>query len=271
MTAEPLWPSGARELVPWAQTVAVWLISAYALSPDASRPRPSGSHRARARLLFAVLAAALGAWFVPPPGSSAGSRAGLSLLLAAAVLATHVGRARLTHGARGKQLLTEWELASNALVLTASAWLVAGAELAAPRAGAGKLAAVALVLSSLVFVFRGGTYVVRGLLDKTNAVPRLRGSEAAPSKQRELDVPELNRGRTIGNLERLLMVMVIALGSYEALGFLIAAKGLIRAREFEDRDFAEYFILGSLASTAVALVVGIAVRVSVPFLWRLAP
>jgi hypothetical protein len=65
------------------------------------------------------------------------------------------------------------------------------------------------------------------------------------------------------------MIMVISLGSYEALGFLVAAKGLIRAREFEDRNFAEYFILGSLASVAVALVIGSLLRVSVGDLWGL--
>lgn len=59
------------------------------------------------------------------------------------------------------------------------------------------------------------------------------------------------------------------LGSYEALGLIIAAKGLIRAKEFADRDFAEYFIMGSLASTAVALAVGVALRAAVGHLWAL--
>jgi hypothetical protein len=120
-----------------------------------------------------------------------------------------------------------------------------------------------------VFVFRGGTYIVRSVLDKANAVPRLSVASETDPSQRAPNVPELNRGRAIGNLERLLMVMVIGLGSYEALGFLVAAKGLIRAREFEDRDFAEYFILGSLASVAVALATGILLRVSLAYLWTI--
>jgi len=49
---------------------------------------------------------------------------------------------------------------------------------------------------------------------------------------------------------------------------LIAAKGLIRAREFENRDFAEYFILGSLTSAAIAMSVGMALRFVVPILWK---
>ena len=38
------------------------------------------------------------------------------------------------------------------------------------------------------------------------------------------------------------------------MGFIIAAKGPIRSKDLESRDFAEYFLVGTLASTAVALV-----------------
>ena len=94
-------------------------------------------------------------------------------------------------------------------------------------------------------------------------------SDRFVQRQSGFDIGKYNRGRAIGNLERLLMVLVVGLGSYEALGFLVAAKGLIRAREFEDRDFAEYFIVGTLTSVAVALVVGLVLRLTVPYLWTL--
>jgi len=103
-----------------------------------------------------------------------------------------------------------------------------------------------------VFVVRGGTFVVRGLLDKAQVLPQVGGSEAAAVT----DMKEVNRGRLIGDLERLLLMVVVAAGSYEALGFLIAAKGLIRSRELEQREWAEYFLIGTLASTAVALGAG---------------
>lgn len=57
-------------------------------------------------------------------------------------------------------------------------------------------------------------------------------------------------------------------GSYEALGFVIAAKGLIRSRDLEaNRDLTEYFLIGSLASVAVALATGIAARGIIQVLW----
>ena len=54
---------------------------------------------------------------------------------------------------------------------------------------------------------------------------------------------------------------MVAAGSYSALGFLIAAKGLVRFEEFEkSREFTEYFLVGSLSSVLVALAAGLVLR-----------
>ncbi|HXO35498.1 MAG TPA: hypothetical protein VN901_24430 [Candidatus Acidoferrales bacterium] len=82
-----------------------------------------------------------------------------------------------------------------------------------------------------------------------------------------MDLAELNRGRLIGNLERILLTIVVAAGSYAALGFLVAAKGLIRSEEFEKRDFAEYFLIGSLTSVLIALSAGLVIRYVLVALW----
>jgi hypothetical protein len=72
----------------------------------------------------------------------------------------------------------------------------------------------------------------------------------------------------IGNLERLVLTMVVAAGSYSALAFLVAAKGLVRSEEFEkSRDFTEYFLIGSLSSVLVALCSGLALRYALLVLW----
>lgn len=64
-------------------------------------------------------------------------------------------------------------------------------------------------------------------------------------------------GATIGVLERLLIVIFVLSGSTAAIGFVVAAKTLARFRQLDDRDFAEYYLLGTLASVAVALVSGL--------------
>jgi hypothetical protein len=47
---------------------------------------------------------------------------------------------------------------------------------------------------------------------------------------------------------------------YGALGLIVAAKALARFRGLEDRDFAEYFLIGTLASLLHAVAVGVGLR-----------
>jgi hypothetical protein len=60
-------------------------------------------------------------------------------------------------------------------------------------------------------------------------------------------------GATIGVLERLLIVTFVLTNATAAIGFVIGAKTLARFKQLDDRDFAEYYLLGTLASVAVAL------------------
>ena len=59
-------------------------------------------------------------------------------------------------------------------------------------------------------------------------------------------------GEAIGILERLLIVTFVLVGAEAAIGLVIAAKTLARFKQLDDRDFAEYYLLGTLASVAVA-------------------
>ena len=117
-----------------------------------------------------------------------------------------------------------------------------------------------IVATVLLFTLRGGTYFIRGLLKQAETLPR--------TDIGKVDVAEVKRGRLIGNIERLLLTIVVAAGSYAALGFLVAAKGLIRAEELgKDRAFSEYFLVGSLASVLVALCAGLIIRFVLLALW----
>lgn len=60
-------------------------------------------------------------------------------------------------------------------------------------------------------------------------------------------------GATIGALERLLVVAFILTGAEAAIGFVIAAKTIARFKQLDDRGFAEYYLLGTLASIGVAI------------------
>jgi hypothetical protein len=73
----------------------------------------------------------------------------------------------------------------------------------------------------------------------------------------EVATDELARGRIIGILERALALTLVLLGQFGALGLIVAAKALARFRGLEDRDFAEYFLIGTLASLLHAVAVGV--------------
>ena len=49
-------------------------------------------------------------------------------------------------------------------------------------------------------------------------------------------------------------------GAEAAIGFVIAAKTIARFRLLDDRDFAEYYLLGTLGSVSVAILTGLLAR-----------
>ncbi|MEP4547814.1 MAG: hypothetical protein ABJ000_16650 [Saccharospirillum sp.] len=82
----------------------------------------------------------------------------------------------------------------------------------------------------------------------------------------EIDQREYNAGRIIGILERWLMYIVLV-GSqqqgavsgsqYSIIAVILAAKGFARFRQLEERAFAEYVLIGTLASTLLTVAVSL--------------
>ena len=66
-------------------------------------------------------------------------------------------------------------------------------------------------------------------------------------------------GMWIGYAERVLALTFMLLGTYEALGFLIAAKSLLRFQE-TDTKRTEYVLIGTLLSFGVAVMCGVVVE-----------
>jgi hypothetical protein len=65
-----------------------------------------------------------------------------------------------------------------------------------------------------------------------------------------------NAGLYLGWLERGLLVIAFAMGSFTAVGLIIGAKSVARFPEFKSRAFAEYFLIGTLISVTIAAVGG---------------
>lgn len=115
-------------------------------------------------------------------------------------------------------------------------------------------AGIALLAAAYWYALQGGMAVVRLVLA---LVP-----VAVHAARDGISVPEAeqSRGRIIGVLERALALTLILVDEFGALGLITAAKAIARFRALENRDFAEYFLIGTLASMLHALMVGLGVR-----------
>lgn len=64
-------------------------------------------------------------------------------------------------------------------------------------------------------------------------------------------------GKIIGMLERGIILTFGLLGEYGAISFVFVAKSMARFKQLEKRQFAEYYLIGTLLSFFFALVVAI--------------
>jgi uncharacterized membrane protein YwzB len=71
---------------------------------------------------------------------------------------------------------------------------------------------------------------------------------------------DLSRGKLIGYIERLLVLVLTFYSAYPAIGFIVAAKSIARFKQMDDRDWAEYFLLGTLSSMFLGITLGILLR-----------
>ncbi|WP_159429925.1 DUF3307 domain-containing protein [Halarsenatibacter silvermanii] len=100
---------------------------------------------------------------------------------------------------------------------------------------------LAIAAAVIIFNFQGSTFVVRKTLKKYKSDISSEG----------------DRGKAIGNLERLLIILFIILGYYSLIGLLFTAKSLIRFKEIETGNvgeaFVEYYLIGSFVSIFMAI------------------
>lgn len=101
----------------------------------------------------------------------------------------------------------------------------------------------------LLATYPGGLLVNRILKPFSQAADKLGGMDKA--------------GKLIGNLERAIIVLFVFNGAYSALGFVFAAKSIARFNRLSEREAAEYYLVGTLASVAWAVLIGEATNFAV--------
>ncbi len=64
-------------------------------------------------------------------------------------------------------------------------------------------------------------------------------------------------GFLIGIFERILIFTFVLANQYAAISIIFAAKSIARFNELNERNFAEYYLLGTFTSITFAIVVGV--------------
>lgn len=116
------------------------------------------------------------------------------------------------------------------------------------------LLSAAWVLFGFWLVANEVNLLIRILFHRFRLEPRLPRDDN--NTDSDLDQQEYNAGRIIGILERWLMYSVmVASQSIAVIAVIMAAKGFARFRQLEERAFAEYVLIGTLASTLLTLLI----------------
>jgi hypothetical protein len=103
-----------------------------------------------------------------------------------------------------------------------------------------------LLDNKVLLSFSAFLIIVFGGYHFTSKVCKMFKNEISKSK----NTKNLSKaGGYIGCYERLLITIAVIMGKYEIIGFLIAAKSIIRHPEFKNHTvFTEYFIIGTFSS-----------------------
>lgn len=111
------------------------------------------------------------------------------------------------------------------------------------------------ILYALVFLVNAkpSNILIKHLLDAYSVKSRYWGDT---ENNRNV---EIQSGKLIGNIERWLIIIFIICGQYDAIGFLIAAKSIIRYKE-GDTGKTEYVLAGTLISVFIAVLSGLLLK-----------
>ena len=136
-----------------------------------------------------------------------------------------------------------------------SFWLSATAGLAGtdPATFHRAVLGIVTIAALLIVNTKAGSLFVVTLVRPRATVTGLDGSDSP----RRTGPPPERIGQALGVLERLLVVVFVLLRAPDAIGLVVAAKTIARFKQLDDRQFAEYYLLGTLASISVAIFSGL--------------
>ncbi|MBP2652908.1 MAG: hypothetical protein H6Q73_477 [Firmicutes bacterium] len=120
--------------------------------------------------------------------------------------------------------------------------------------------AYVFIVAAAIYIFnvKGATVVTRLVLKKYDfrRIDNLAKDECIAKTESN---GIRNPGEAIGNLERILVLTLLLEKNYATIGLVIAAKTIARYKKLEEKDFAEYFLVGTLISILIAVLSGVTI------------
>lgn len=115
------------------------------------------------------------------------------------------------------------------------------------------LTAAAVAVAAFAFNVNGGAAVIGMLLEGFQLPGEASEGSAEDGSTEEARDRTLRMGRMIGILERMLVVTLVLIDQWGALGLILAAKSIARFKDLEKRRFGEYYLVGTLTSFLIAI------------------
>lgn len=110
----------------------------------------------------------------------------------------------------------------------------------------------ACLLMSFIICLKPASVLIKNILacidyQMKKSVPENGGSLPEDTKSN-------NAGSLIGQLERVIIIILGAMGLYSLIGLVLTAKSIARFKQFEQQNFAEKYLIGTLCSLLIAAI-----------------
>ena len=107
---------------------------------------------------------------------------------------------------------------------------------------------VLLIIGCYIFSAKPSNIIIKETFTAFNIQASSSGNDDLP-----------NAGKLIGIIERFLVIIFVILNQFEAVGFLIAAKSILRFKD-DNTIKTEYVLIGTMLSFAIAIALGIIIN-----------
>lgn len=103
----------------------------------------------------------------------------------------------------------------------------------------------------------GGRYAINCIIDALKL-----NSNVAEIREDSVKIiePSPKTSDYIGIFERFIILILVVNEAYSAISFVFTAKSLARFRELDNKDFVEYYLIGTLMSTVFGILGGLLLR-----------